>query len=225
MERYHMKKVSKNDKTGPIPVSTSPRQSCPDSCAFKGAGCFGDNFPLSIHWAKVSEAKRGEDWAEFIKAVETIRRGQLWRHNQVGDLPKLGDTGDTLDAAKLDQLTIANKGRKGFTYTHYPLTIESNARAIKSANLGGFTVNLSANNPAHADELAAANVGPVVTVIRSDAAKVTRTPEGRKIVACLAQTRDGMTCDRCKLCAVADRDYIIGFYPHGARKKQIEKTL
>ena len=115
--------------------------------------------------------------------------------NQAGDLPGLGEN---IDAHALGQLTRANNGRKGFTYTHKHST-ESNREAIRSANTNGFTVNLSANTLAHADELAEINCGPVVVVLPSDQIANTTTPAGRKVVICPATVRDDITCATCGL--------------------------
>ena len=62
-------------------------------------------------------------WAEFTKAIRKLQRGQLWRHNVSGDLPHNG-LGD-IDAAKVEQLVDANRGRKGYTYTHHPLNADT----------------------------------------------------------------------------------------------------
>lgn len=85
----------------------------------------------------------------------------LWRHNQAGDLP--GEN-DTIDLVALAQLAEANVGKRGFTYTHKPMTAD-NAAAVKQANARGFTINLSADNLSEADDLAEMQVGPVVVVL------------------------------------------------------------
>ena len=74
--------------------------------------------------------------------------------------------GVTIDAKKLRQLAEANKGKRGFTYTHHDIfNNPANKKAIRAANAAGFTVNLSGNNPSHADQLADENAGPVVTLL------------------------------------------------------------
>ena len=90
------------------------------------------------------------------------------------------------------------------------------------ANEGGFTVNLSANSPAHADHLAALAIGPVVAVVPSGFPDRGVTPAGRKVVVCPAQRVAGMTCDKCRLCSLANRPFIIGFRPHGASKRAVD---
>ena len=169
-----------------------------------------------MHWRKVTEGDRGVAWGEFCDTIKALPAGQVWRHNQAGDLP--GD-GDSIDAASLWALVQANGDSKGFTYTHYDVTDADNAAAVELANLYGFTVNLSANTLAHADELAALDIGPVVTVLPVDQTENTETPDGRKVVVCPATQRDDVTCASCKMCQ-RQRDVIIGFPAHGSSKKK-----
>jgi hypothetical protein len=123
-------------------------------------------------------------------------------------------------------LVDANKGKRGFTYTHKPLTAE-NANAITAANACGFTINLSANNLTEADTLANAkahgrSVGPVVVVLPHDADHKAdiRTPEGRKVAVCPATYREDTACIDCQLCQKRDRKVIVGFPAHGASKRK-----
>jgi hypothetical protein len=220
--RYHLTPKSANAKTGPIPVSTTSAATCPDNCGFKrGAdgvnGCYADGGPLGMHWKAVTEGKRGTDWQGFLSAVRGIEAGALWRHNQAGDLPGLNDA---LDAGALAELVAANAGRKGFTYTHKPMATPEAREAVRAANAGGFTVNLSADTLAQADALAAHGIGPVVVVLPSDATQGTLTPEGRKVVVCPATQRDDVTCATCTACANSRRSVIIGFPAHGASAKR-----
>ena len=131
-----------------------------------------------------------------------------------------GFTGETMkiDPTMMRQLIRANNGRGGFTYTHHNPFDADNAAIILESNLGGFTVNLSSNYVAEADELAALAIAPVVTILPTDSAKVTFTPAGRKVVRCPAETSKKVTCQSCRLCQKTDRP-IIGFTPHGSGKK------
>lgn len=218
---------SRNAKTGPIPVSTTDRSSCPDTCPFQGAGCYADNGPLGGLWSAVTNAgplgraKNGRayiqttDWAGYCASVAALPDGQTWRANQAGDWPHQGGR---IDAPMLRALVEANKGKRGFTYTHHLPHMGENAALIAEANAGGFTVNLSANSPAHADQLAALDIAPVTVVLPADQSANSTTPAGRKIVVCPATQRDDVSCATCKLCA-RQRDFIIGFPAHGARKR------
>lgn len=218
----HLTLASRSVKTGPIPVSTSSAESCPTACPFNSAnigGCYAESGPLAMHWRKVTKGERGDNFGVFLDKISRLPKGQLWRHNQSGDL--MG-AGDTLDVQALSLLVRANRGRKGFTYTHKPLTTQEERDAIQKANAGGFTVNLSGNNLDHADALAALAIAPVVVVLPSDATANTVTPQGRKVVVCPATQRDDVSCATCGLCAL-QRDAIVGFPAHGTSKRKADQ--
>jgi len=174
-----------------------------------------------LHWRAVTAGDRGMQWTEFCDAIAQLPAGQLWRHNQAGDLPGLDNS---INPAALDMLVAANAGRRGFTYTHKPATADNLAQ-IKAANAAGFTINLSANDLAHADALADTGAGPVVTILPIDAGAKNRTPAGRLVVTCPAQLRDDVSCADCQLCARADRPTIVGFLAHGTGAKKAEKVF
>jgi hypothetical protein len=180
-------------------------------------GCYAEVAgPLTLHWRKVTEGVRGSTWGGFLTIVRKLPKGQLWRHNQAGDLPGMGNN---LDVHALRDLVNANRGKRGFTYTHKPLTTPWERQAVADANASGFTINLSANNLAHADELLALRAGPVVVVLDQAEGDNTAaiTPGGHKVVVCPATYRDDVTCMSCQLCQ-RQRDCIVGFPAHGARK-------
>jgi hypothetical protein len=214
----HLTRSSTNAKTGPIPVSTSSADTCPPSCPFRAKGCYAASGPLAIHWKKITAGGRGLTWEAFCEQIRLLPRGQLWRHNQAGDLP---GEGEYVDASALGQLTKANMGRKGWTYTHKYST-ESNREAIRSANENGFTVNLSANNLAHADALSEYDCGPVVVVLPSGQTTNALTPAGRKVVVCPATVRNDVTCASCGLCQ-RQRGAIVGFPAHGTSHKIVSQ--
>jgi hypothetical protein len=221
--RFHLTPKSANVKTGPIPVSTTSAATCPPDCPFNNAqGCYAGSGPLKLHWDAVTRGDRGDVYADFLNKIAALPEGQLWRHNQAGDLP---GNGLEIDGAALGDLVKANQGRRGFTYTHYNPLQGRNAAYIKGCNDYGFTVNLSANTPEHADELAALNLGPVVTVLPIEQKENTLTPGGRKIVVCPATIRDGISCATCKLCAISSREAIIGFPAHGTQAKKAARVF
>jgi len=216
--RVHLSLRSANAKTGPIPVSTTDRATCPIDCAVRSA-CYAAAGPLALHWAAVSTGQRGQLWPEFVAAVAALPAGQLWRHNQAGDLP--GD-GRTVDPVALGQLVAANRGRRGFTYSHY--RDRESLRWIGHANAWGFTINLSANDLADADRLADTGAGPVVVVLPSTQTENTTTLAGRRVVVCPATQRDDVSCATCQLCQ-RQRSTIVGFPAHGTRRRVIDIRL
>lgn len=217
----HLTPISSNEKTGMIPVSTSDKTSCPDACPFKKGGCYARLGPLAFHWAKVTKGERGtDDWSSFCQAIKRLPKGQLWRHNQAGDLAKT--EGELIDREKLDALVKANRGKRGFTYTHHDMTKSENRDAVKDANANGFTVNVSANNLRHADELANQGLWPIAVVVPSDTTGKLKTPEGRPVVICPVYKDETMNCQRCQLCARGDRKSIVAFPAHGRSFKKVD---
>lgn len=203
---------SGNRKTGPMPVSMTDMESCPTSCPMRDAGCYAEFGKLRFHWERV--ATRGVPWRDFCDRVAALEPGTLWRHNEAGDLP---GRGDEINLRALRMLVDANRGRRGFTFTHKPLRRRAEREAVRAANTAGFTINLSADSLTHADELLELGIGPAAVVLPSDAPSSLRTPGGAAVVTCLAETQ-GLTCASCQLCAKADRHSVVGFRAHGQAK-------
>jgi hypothetical protein len=216
---HHLTRVSRNTKTGPIPVSTHTKDSCPDSCKLKGAGCYAKGGPLAIHWGQVTSGKRGTSWSEFCDQIKALPRGQLWRYAQAGDLPGVGDT---IDIVELDVLVSANRGKKGFTYTHKPLSAE-NRTAVEAANDKGFTINISHEAVYKAIATHKSGLPSVVVLPRS--APNTQTIDNVQVVACPAEKSDKVSCSTCALCADSKRNYVIGFRAHGSQAKKVERLI
>lgn len=213
---YHFVKKSANSKTGPIPVTYSERKTCPPSCAHYRTDCYAEDYYTRMTWDKVSA--RGGSLSELTANIRALPDGQLWRFNVAGDLP---GNGESIDAAALGEIVAANIGRRGFTYTH-KLSADAITWARHSTEFG-FTVNLSADHAGMADELSAHGL-PVVCIVPMDTPERTRTPAGRDIVVCPAQTRDGVTCESCGLCQKSNRAIIVGFRAHGTKAKSVDQT-
>jgi hypothetical protein len=228
-----------NRKTGDIPTAYVAKETCPSGCSLLGKGCYAETGNIGLHWRKMT----GVPWEKFCLVVaEKLGPRQLWRYGVAGDLP--GFSG-LIDRAALQQLTAANARRPVIAYTHKPVlegehpAAEANRRFIAEAIAAGFLVNLSGDNPSHADALAALRLAPVVTILPNAYARRHRslgrgrrqwvettgeyrdridslpnhTPAGRRIAVCPA-TYTATTCEACRACA-KPRDAIIGFPAHG----------
>lgn len=206
---------SSNQKTGPIPVTYSPRSTCPQSCPQYRGSCYAEGFYTAMQWDRVEP--EGISWAKLCKAIAALPDGTLWRHNVAGDLP---GEGEKVDSKALSALVRANAGKRGFTYSHKksPQAI----KAIKAANMAGFTINLSADDVGEADRLADMQAGPVVAIVPIDTPEKSLSPAGRSVIVCPAQTRDDVTCKSCGLCSRVNRETIIGFRAHGMRAKKAD---
>lgn len=217
--KYHLTSVSSNSKTGPIPVSTTSRNSCPEACELKGSGCYAESGPLRLHWDAVG-ADRGYDLDKFCNEISKLPKRQLWRYGQAGDLP--GD-GINIDTESLVKIVQANKGRSGFAFTHYPPTAD-NAQAIAAANQAGFTINLSADDLEEADELAELAIGPVVVLLPEDQKTPVKTAGGRLVIVCPATVTKDVDCSVCGICA-KQRKAIVGFPVHGTSKRKAAQVF
>lgn len=215
---FHITPKSKNAKVGKMAVTTSTATTCPSACPFRDNGCYAESGPLKLHWLKVTKGERGNDWSTFLDKIKALPAGSKWRHNQAGDLP--GDM-EKLDNEKCIELAKANKGKRGFTYTHYDVLDNfQNAITVNIMNHLGFTVNVSANNLEHADKLCDLDIAPVATVLPIDQTTNTVTPKGRKVVVCPATYKDDVSCASCMLCEKWDRNVVVGFPAHGTSKKK-----
>jgi hypothetical protein len=225
--KFNLTRRSYNRKTGPIPVSITSRASCPPRCPWYTKGCYANGGPLAIHWKKTSG-----NFTDFLKKVRELPDGQLWRHNQAGDLP---GKGNKINSRDLDRIVKANWGKKGFTYTHKlvlgnSITAKRNRAYIFLANLTGFTINLSADSLEEADKMAdlkmnGVPIAPVTVMLPSDfKGKKTKTPRGRTVIVCPASLKT-ITCEKCMLCAVYNRKTIIGFPAHGSGKGYVDKKI
>lgn len=229
--KYHLTRISRNQKLGPMPAATSSRSTCPTSCPLMGqGGCYAEYGPMSLHWSKVDQG--GLDFDAFIKEVEKLPRKQLWRYGQAGDLP---GEGDVIDRDQALRLAKANRNRPVIAFTHKPATAENLDILDKCRDLG-FPVNLSANNLNHADELLTHGHNVVVvlpieyqkktTETQSDYRKrlkqlPTHTDRGTRIAVCPATYTD-TNCLNCGACATKDRrSAVIGFPAHGTKRKTV----
>jgi len=218
--RVSFARRSGNTKTGPIPVSMTSQATCPPSCAFYGAGCYAENHWLGKSWEKTPE--KGLTWEAFCRKVEALPEGQLWRHNQAGDLP---GAGERIDTKALVRLVEANSGRRGFTYTHKKS--REAISAVRYANEHGFTVNVSCDSIEEVDRWRADCPSlPLVVTIGTDETRATfQTPAGHRVTVCPAQTREDVTCESCKLCSVATRRTIVAFKAHGQNKRKVSNLV
>ncbi len=226
--RFSFVRSTHNVKLGPIPSSMSSGHTCPDACRLKDAGCYGEFGVLGMHWRRLSRGL-GLSPERFLDRIAKLPRGQLWRHNVVGDLP--GENNE-LDVDMLARLVVANLGRKGHTFTAKPLG-KGVWAALWEATAQGFVTNISCHGLDHLDSLSRrAQVGPgqgarlpAAVVLPADAPDVLRSPGGVPVMVCPAETAAKKTCATCGLCARADRPYAIGFRAHGQWQANVSRLV
>jgi len=221
--RFHLTRVSQNAKVGPLPVSTSSRATCPPTCPFLKNGCYADaGFYTRLHWDAVTRGDRGVPFAEFLDQVRNLPAGQLWRHGVAGDLVH---TAGKISRRYVRALVAANKGRRGFTYTHHDPTKGENAALIRYANRNDFRVNVSTETEAAADRAIAAGMPAVLAVPSTETRTSWRTPAGNAVLVCPAQRSDTKTCSTCQLCENRGSRVVIAFIAHGTGKRKADQAI
>lgn len=221
MLTFHLTPKSANAKTGPIPVSTSSKTTCAVGCPYRGNGCYAESGPLALHWAAVTRGDRGVPWDQFLQQIAALPAGQIWRHNQAGDLY---DPGSVIGRAALAALTEANRGRRGFTYSHHARTAAT-VQAFKAATAQGFTVNASCDSEDQADTAIGQGLRAVFVVPSNETRNTWLTPDGNRAIVCPAQRFEGMTCQRCRLCQARPQNVAIAFIAHGSGRRRIDEAL
>jgi hypothetical protein len=229
---FYLTRKSENKKTGRMTVSTSPNWTCPEACPLREHGCYSSYGKIYMWWRLISNTvgDANLEYENFLQRIKKLPNCSYWRHNQAGDFVPAVGYRNRISVQHALSLAIVGKGKRGFTYTHYPVvkmkgtsqrTINSNRSTVCSLNDNGFTVNVSANNPSHADEILDSGITvPVVTVLPRHFVKekiaVSKTPKGRTILTCPAIIQNGMNCRKCRICMNSKRKVIIGFPVHGS---------
>ena len=238
MVLVHITKKSSNRKIGNIPCSITEESSCSPTCPFINSGCYAKTGPVSWHWKKISNGTQSNltDWSGLCSFLKDQKPGQLMRINVAGDLIHKNGV---INQDALKQLVKSNRNKRAWTYTHHKLN-RDNYKAVKHANKNGFTINISTESLPAVDKIIDLKL-PAVTVISdknnylkpykgSDnrtyykVTKQLRTPKGRKVVVCLAQLQENVTCETCQLCT-KQRDFPVAFVAHGNQVKKVNVVL
>ena len=210
MSTYNIK-LSGNRKTGEMFVSTSSSDTCPDHCQhLKLNTCYAKFSFLGMHWRWLDKGN-GSTWEDLCNIVKAIPDGELWRHNQAGDLP---GSVNGIDLRSILMLVEANRGKRGFTFTHKHKK-KSDRTIIQYANAFGFTINISADS--YVEAALYFNEGYPTTVTCAPDNIEPEVVRGVRFITCPAVTH-GRSCVQCGLCYLKDRDFVIKFPSHGSRK-------
>ena len=70
---------SSNVKTGPMPVSTTSSNTCPDACPLRDNGCYAAAGPLGAMWRALSATTAGETFRNGRGTVQTYTWEQFCR--------------------------------------------------------------------------------------------------------------------------------------------------
>lgn len=234
--------TSSNKKTGDVIQSYSSRVTCPDSCKFKKNGCYADGYHTARQWdrcdnpADARYVTNGEHLAIGLKAAvfDKLRRNPtrnkvLFRHNIAGDIAIEGtsnidaDRVDTIAKAIADTNETVGNVLQGYTYTH--CTIDLNAsNIIHEVASRGFLINASCETVQEVKHAKSFDINAVIASIDPKETARELKAMGMHGVQCPAQTKDGVSCDSCRLCA-RNRDVVVIFKVHGTASKKAAKVI
>lgn len=216
-----------NRKVGRMVTTSRPSDTCPSSCPFLDAGCYG----IGRHWQAVERHAKGDGAWERVLAAFTraARRGdRVARDRVLGDIVTRDASGvERVDHGYIASLMAAHASARrsvgraptvfGYTHAWRIMTREDVARIART----GYVLNASCETVEHVAQ--AVELG-MPAVIANDDIPEGAMIAGRRVVTCPEQTR-GIHCAECGLCARPDRKAIVRFLLHGATVKRARATV
>lgn len=234
--------TSSNKKTGDVIQSYSSRVTCPDSCKFKKNGCYADGYHTARQWDRCDNPEdaryvtNSEQLAIGLKAAvfEKLRKNParekiLFRHNIAGDIAIEGtslidiDRVDDIVKAIVDTNETVGKVLQGYTYTHCEIDLGA-SYIIRDASSLGFLINASCETVQEAKHAKSLGINAVIASVDPNETKRELKELGMHGVQCPAQTKEGVSCDSCRLCA-RNRDVVVIFGVHGTSSKKATKVI
>lgn len=210
---------------------TSIKATCPDTCVFKGNGCYPQVGNSARIVQMLDEAAVGWE-GEAVNRLEAELLDNSWRKGvpqdgarggRDGRLHVAGDTATPAAARALGQavdgLLVRGAG-SWWTYTH-------RWREISPADFGPISALASCETPLQLEEAIDLGWFPAITVVDYRGKKAYDVPElpGVKIVPCPAQTH-GTKCIECRLCfKPLPKGRVIGFKLHGVGASKAARRL
>lgn len=220
--------ASENSKTGPCSATYVTGKTCPDSCPFKGSGCYGESGHVGIVARRVSRSR--VDDGETLGHMEAAAIDCLSANLDLR-LHVYGEFADTRHAELVDAAVarfvlrgeIVGKRLKAWTYTHrwreIPASTFNRTSALASVETAADAVNAfdSGYAPAWSMEEFPNNSGKLFTVKSPDGSH-----EPFMVMPCPAQTK-GRKCVDCRMCFnssyLIERRIAIGFRPNKSTQK------
>jgi hypothetical protein len=209
-------KQTSNSKTGPMAATYRTADTCPGSCPLRDAGCYARGRIFGIPARLGQEAT--EAYAEVQALASNLRLGAMVRANVSGDVLAEDGRPDFPYLSALSHVATERPDAAVYGYSHA-------WRSITPDIAPGVTLNASCES---AEEIITATAAgwPTVTTA-TDAADpiIGSTIAGRKVIVCPAQTRDGVTCSTCRLCARPARRSTVAFLVHGSGKALAARAI
>lgn len=216
MSRTLVVRDTSNAKTGRMAATYRTSGTCPSTCPLRESGCYARGRIFGI------PSRLGSEDDGQYRAVRdlagSVPAGGMIRANVSGDV--LSDDGAP-DRAYLSALSDVARARPDvgvYGYTHA-------WRTLGQGDAGGAILNASCESRTDLETAIAAGWPTVVTATDPGDPIIGSTIGGRRVVVCPAQSREGITCATCRLCARASRRSTVAFIVHGSGAKRAAAAI
>ena len=206
---------SENRKTGPIATTYRGKQSCPTECPqFKT--CYAKFGCTNIQFDLAGKKQIDREAVLIGKFIRSLPPAHKLRHFVAGDLLKDGKI-DRVFIKSMIRAHIRRQDLKGWGYTHAWARFKKNP----FANIESLTISASCENGKQIKQARKKGFDTVITVPEN-------TPSGlsiyqqEKILVCLSQVHEDITCEKCMICFKKNRTFSVAFRAHGVAKKKID---
>tara|TARA_Y100000296_G_C5097778_1_gene218290 strand:+ start:46 stop:729 length:684 start_codon:yes stop_codon:yes gene_type:complete len=205
--------ISHNKKTGPVSATYAGQESCPPTCPFLGAGCYGESGRVGIHTAKLNKSTAdsvaiAEAEAEAIDGLSGLLD---LRVHVVGGCRS--DAEAEIVGASAGRFMARRRDTDAWTYAHA-------WKAIKRASWGVMSVLASCHTKDEVKEAMSRGYAASITTAKMPEKAIVE--DGITYVPCVEQTK-GITCVECRLCfddvGLLEKKIVIVFELHTAAKK------
>lgn len=218
------KKLSFVENGESMPVTYSGKNTCPDSCPFKGKECYASATYTTNKtferltpdtYTRSKSPEYGGTFSEMLKEYSRRIKNRMVRGQVTGDKPSEEHDEDTLDldaCAKLSKISVKNNNRY-YDYSHKK-NIPSKVwlKQFLSYLNENFCINFSANTVKEA--IGYFKLGIPTTVVMENPPNAF-SQDGVKFLKCPNQINsEKVRCSNCTLCAQHDRKYVIVFDKH-----------
>lgn len=208
-------KIGKADAT-----YASVNATCPKDCALKDSGCYATMGNVALHQRKLSisqpiEAARAEALAiDQSYGGEEVPQGRPLRLHVSGDSRTVKGTRLLANAIKRWQ---RRGGGRVWSYTHA-------WKRVARKEWKTVSVLASLDNIEQLPSARRMGYAPAIVVRKFDSPRAFNL-EGYRFIPCPAQTRETVTCIKCRLCWKADflfeRKMGIAFEAHSVKKRTL----
>lgn len=218
--------VHHNAKLGRGVLHTSASQiTCPASCPLRRAGCYAEGGRVGLISRDLNAvAQRDGHTAESVIRLEAgLIRGlnptKPLRLHVVGDAP-------TERCAAILADACAERTGPTWTYTHA-------WRDVRRLAWGGVQVWASLDSPAQMEQAEEQGYQQMALVVAEHKSASARLEKGRLHIPCPAQTKQGVTCAKCRICWHGPERWrhrgvdsvVVEFAVHGRSHRAVKAAL